>query len=1549
MAHIFVIEDNESTLNTSGLVLRATAASRWAALSRHLVLGAAGLRPSRIVLDSQASRMSTHRVSPLLNACVVALVTSAALAPAAFGQVVYHLHNEASTTTNFRQLNTAGPDVAQAVLQTAALQNVATGEKQIAQFDTATGIPGTAGRIPSGATINATVWMRKTANFGTMFPRVKVRLNSSAGTSLCTATGTTALTTILTSYTLTCTTTANVTLTATDRLYVWAGVNLTVGSNGGAFRGELGLEGTLNGTADSFVSVPTALPAPAITAINPPAGPIGTVVTITGNNFRDQQLASTVRFFNNRTATITSWSNTSIVATVPASSVTGNVTVTVAGLASPGLSFGVGNVPSITQLSSGAGIEGTTVTITGSNFGATKGTSTVKFNGVTAATTSWSAISVTATVPAGATTGNVVVTVANIASPGVLFTVPTLTSMSVTPSMLTVPIDGVQQFRAIGQYSDGIARDASALATWTTDPAYVASVTSTGLVTVDADAGTTTISATLGTSGANAQLNAAPSRFQRVGVLNRARPGTATLLNDGRVLVTDSYGYAELYDPATGRFQLTGAMQRQRLDHTATKLPDGKVLIAGGHRYNPDQVHNTSEIYDPATGLFTLAATMSTPLFWHNATLLNDGRVLIEGGYTGSDFNLTSEIYDPATGSFTTTGNANAGRLTHTSTLLSDGRVLVAGGYNNGATTAVTELYDPATGVFATNPSLTLPRIRHTATRLGDGRVLFIGGGDECPNACSAEFFDPTTLTFAAATGIPSVSRASHSATLLNDGTVLVAGGYVDDATGTAEIFDPATQTFVAAGAMTVPRSGNEATKLLDGNVLIVGGASGAELYITTPIAVTSLSISPSSAILQVGESRTFTLVDQITNRRNDAQWSSSDPNVATVDPVTGLVTAIAPGSVIVTGSIGLVSADVPVTVVAAGSLPAGAPRWTITAPLVGGFTTKKMLQSTAPDERSPAVFAIHQSTNETLIQALTSSGGLMWEFLLPADASNFVPNKSGGLLVTLDKACDSVNPTRLLSIDGPTGMWAWEFVGATTCGTETPGVAIRPDGAVAVATAGNLSGFPGLMILDGDKGTVIAAPAIPGSSYQDPGGTWIAGYSRVGPAMVDRDGVVQLLYELRVVRYPPEVFLTRIFLMRVYPSGVVISTQLSADTDHTNLFPGNIIPDGQGGLIATWIDSPIVPINDPPAQSTIRAARVTSGGAVNTYDLPLAPPADLPEQPDSGLPINPEMTLGETGRAFVTYEGTLVAFDVATGGLIWQYEAPSGTMRMIVSDDADGIVAANTVAGVDTVRYFNSSGGMTTIPITGASVEYTSGGGWIGVGAVPSEGGLVFMGTVIDISLNGWSSPTQQKTKLAGPLLKLIGPSRNDPQQSVIRSVLEMADTLLLQDANESNNACSTWFNTAFPLPLLPNAAAYIEDVLLQDPPNSQFAHATFEEGGSVKAGERTAAVVGTVNTYDPSVSLGGLPGTIVNFNRDSVFFTTKGKFAGYPAGKVHAQLTIALHELAHLLQILNPATVAGFTKDGGDPTGQASLKNTNLLLKHCKTMINRIQLPTP
>ncbi len=162
---------------------------------------------------------------------------------------------------------------------------------------------------------------------------------------------------------------------------------------------------------------------PGITNIEPNPAAIGTPVTITGTNFGATQGGSTVTF-NGTTASPTSWSATSITVPVPAGATTGSVVVTVGGLPSNGYSFTVSSpAPNITNIQPNPAAVGASVTITGTNFGATQSGSTVTFAGTSASPTSWSATSITTTVPVGATTGNVVVTVGGQASTGYLFTV----------------------------------------------------------------------------------------------------------------------------------------------------------------------------------------------------------------------------------------------------------------------------------------------------------------------------------------------------------------------------------------------------------------------------------------------------------------------------------------------------------------------------------------------------------------------------------------------------------------------------------------------------------------------------------------------------------------------------------------------------------------------------------------------------------------------------------------------------------------------------------------------------------------------------------------------------------------------------------------------------------------------------------------------------------------------------------------------------------------------------------------------------------------------
>jgi Galactose oxidase, central domain len=234
-----------------------------------------------------------------------------------------------------------------------------------------------------------------------------------------------------------------------------------------------------------------------------------------------------------------------------------------------------------------------------------------------------------------------------------------------------------------------------------------------------------------------------------------AREGhTATLLPDGRVLMVGGFrspdggltfitlADAEIYNPATGSFSLTGSLNDARSGHTATLLPNGKVLIAGGSGAS-------AELYDPATGVFTRTGSMSVPRSSAVATLLLDGHVLITGD------EQTPELYDPATGSFALTGNTLVRRQWHTATLLQDGTVLLVGGENPAGVTEIqSEIYDPAKHTFTAGPNLNLPRVFHTATSLPDGTVAVIGGAGldsiELNFFNSAEIYGPVVGSISA-------------------------------------------------------------------------------------------------------------------------------------------------------------------------------------------------------------------------------------------------------------------------------------------------------------------------------------------------------------------------------------------------------------------------------------------------------------------------------------------------------------------------------------------------------------------------------------------------------------------------------------------------------------------------------------------------------------------------------------------------------------------------------------------------------------------------------
>ena len=335
------------------------------------------------------------------------------------------------------------------------------------------------------------------------------------------------------------------------------------------------------------------------------------------------------------------------------------------------------------------------------------------------------------------------------------------------------------------------------------------------------------------------------AQFAATGSMKSARDGhTATLLPDGSVLVAGghatgqagSFASAELYDPTTGTFSPTGSMAQPRMGHTATTVQrDGgvRVLIVGGFDDNSQKTTVSAELYDPTSGAFAATGSLWQARFGQTATLLADGRVLIAGGQSRALALNSAEVYDPKTGTFTLAGPMTQSRFGQTATLLPNGQVLVAGGYNASQMwLASAELYDPATGKFSPAGNMGSPRVFHAAVALADGRVLITGGSGKPGfggSLASVEIYDSSTGKFSPA-GSMTNPRSWHSASLLSGGRVLVAGGQDDKNSGflsSADIFDPGTNKFTATGSMKAARSNQTATLLSDGRTLIVGGDDG--------------------------------------------------------------------------------------------------------------------------------------------------------------------------------------------------------------------------------------------------------------------------------------------------------------------------------------------------------------------------------------------------------------------------------------------------------------------------------------------------------------------------------------------------------------------------------------------------------------------------------------------------------------------------------------------------------------------------------------------------
>lgn len=295
-------------------------------------------------------------------------------------------------------------------------------------------------------------------------------------------------------------------------------------------------------------------------------------------------------------------------------------------------------------------------------------------------------------------------------------------------------------------------------------------------------------------------------------------------------------------------------MAEPRAEQTATLLPDGDVLVAGGYNgverggstiTNPLAL---AQLFDPSTRSWVQAAPMRMARDGAEAALLADGGVLVVGGTCPflqydpetsewtCDSSATAEAYDPTSNTWNSVAAPRELQWVDTLTTLADGRVLLVGqfGPRSGDTTMGAALYDPDANAWSTAAKPLARRSDATATLMNNGDVLVAGGSSDEKVLESVEEYEPKTnrWTMVAPMLQP---RTNQAATMLADGSVLVAGGdgsvefglstvAPQDVLASAEAYDPETNAWQALAPMSLARTFQTATALPDGDVLMVGG-----------------------------------------------------------------------------------------------------------------------------------------------------------------------------------------------------------------------------------------------------------------------------------------------------------------------------------------------------------------------------------------------------------------------------------------------------------------------------------------------------------------------------------------------------------------------------------------------------------------------------------------------------------------------------------------------------------------------------------------------------
>jgi hypothetical protein len=1251
---------------------------------------------------------------------------------------------------------------------------------------------------------------------------------------------------------------------------------------------------------------------PYLTSISPSLGSVETLVTVNGGNFGSTQGSSTVKF-NGTTATPTSWGDNQIVAPVPSGATSGNVIVNVGGTGSNGINFTGATSPYITNLSPHMGPAGTSITITGSNFGSTQGSSTVKFNGITATPTNWSATQIITPVPSGTTTGPVLITVGGAGSNGYNFYGGSSAYLGgVSPGSGSV---GTSVTITGGNFG---STQGSSTVTFNGTAGTPTSWSDTQIVVpVPSGATTGNVIVTVSGTGTNGQAFTVSPLITSVAP-STGSAGTSVTIAGSNFGATQGSSTVQINGASASVTSWSSASIAAAVPAGATPL--GYVYVTvGGLTSNGEAFHVTPTISSIDPSLIS----SGTP-------------VTVAGSAFGATQGTSTVSFNGVAGTPTSWGNtqvvvpvpsgATSGNLT----------VTVGGQTSNGTAFTIVDPPGITSSVFPAANGSGWHNMNVTVTFTCTAGDLALASCSD-PEAVTSEGLDflatgraedvngnaaSTTVTLDIDKTQPTLTITSpENGDSTSSSSITVTGTLSDTLSGTSGVTCNGTATSLSSGSFSCDVSLNVGLNLLViRGTDVAGNVSAANFHITrtgslgTP---TTLQITPTGVNMVVGETQQFTVVDQDGRPRPDATWAVDDTDIATIpDEDTPELTAVDVGEVTLTATIGSASAEVEINVLSGTSLPDGTVRWA--APTAAGQSPQQIVHARMA-AGAPHFYSIEGSVAGDGVRALTADGRQLWVKQFASIVQAW-PDANGGVLLQ--------TATQLVSLDPLTGaqLWAYEALGL-----QSRNLAIGHDGTIFdhqrhFGSGSNFSNIVSshqslLVALDGGVGVPRASYQVPPSTYfssncsgssisSGPSGNF-ASQPSIAP-----DGTALMMFRIdhRVtLGCAPNTHDKTLSLLKMTPDGSVTITEIEqinwvegqgGPGGVPDIWYTSVIPDGQGGVLNFWWRT------EP---DEFHVGRVSSAG-VSDFTLPFTDSA--PE----------EMVLGQDGIAYAANGGEIIAFDISSGNVVWDYD-PDGGIHLIASTADGGLVAkVNGEGNVQTVVRFDSEGGATFDEWTGENLQYDVSGFWLGR-LVSTDTLQVLVAPTVILSDAVWYSPDQGGALASVSLLSVTGASKTGPNQAAISDVL-----LRIQNALPSFPACNNWLQGPGQ-----SGGSFIQDLRS----NSFFGHGTVKLDGELY--HDGGAFTGTHNR-DLSAIGGLLPNMVITVNDIGPFFRSyrdnkiNRPYAWgprkYPGASEQARNLIMIHEVAHGVGKVN------FLPDLAD--GDAGGANDLAVDMNCRALID-------